>query len=70
MPRGEFKAMLGMSDQGAAAALRALVKHGLPKSDSPQDKMRFGLPQHALRFMFAQLWPAAEAEAEENSANL
>jgi hypothetical protein len=63
MPRGEFKAMLGMSDQGAAAALRALVKHGLPKSDSPQDKMRFGLPQHALRFMLPQLRPEAEADS-------
>lgn len=67
MPRGDFKTMLGMSDRGATDALGALVKRGLLKSDSPQGKVRFGLPQHALRFMFPQLWPEAEAEAD--SAN-
>ena len=63
MPRGDFKAMLGMSDRGATDALGALVKRGLLKSDSPQGKVRFGLPQHALRFMFPRLWPEAEADA-------
>ncbi|RYH30722.1 MAG: Fic family protein, partial [Alcaligenaceae bacterium] len=43
--------------------LGALVKRGLLKSDSPQGKVRFGLPQHALRFMFPQLWPEAEADS-------
>jgi Fic family protein len=33
------------------------------KSDSPQGKVRFGLPQHALRFLFPRLWPEAEADA-------
>jgi hypothetical protein len=51
MARGEFKAMLGMSDRGATDALGALVKRGLLKSDSPQCKVRFGLPRHALRSM-------------------
>ncbi|HRA15469.1 MAG TPA: hypothetical protein PK238_12510 [Giesbergeria sp.] len=68
MPRGDFKAMLGMNDRGAADALGVLVKRSLLKSDSPQDKVRFGLPQHALRFMLPQLWP--EAEAEPYSANV
>ena len=63
MARGDFKAMLGMSDRGATDALGALVKRGLLKSDSPQGKVRFGLPQHALRFLFPQLWPEAEADA-------
>ncbi len=63
MTRGDFKAMLGMSDRGATDALGALVKRGLLKSDSPQGKVRFGLPQHALRFLFPQLWPEAEADA-------
>ncbi|GAA6118927.1 Fic family protein [Acidovorax sp. FG27] len=62
MPRGEFKAMLGMSDRSATDALGALVRRGLLKSDSPQGRVRFGLPQHALRFMFPQLWPEAEAD--------
>jgi Fic family protein len=63
MARGEFKAMLGMSDRGATDALGALVRRGLLKSDSPQGKVRFGLPQHALRFLFPRLWPEAEADA-------
>jgi Fic family protein len=61
--RGDFKTMLGMSDRGATDALGALVKRGLLKSDSPQGKVRFGLPQHALRFLFPRLWPEAEADA-------
>lgn len=63
MARGDFKAMLGMSDRGATDALGALVKRGLLKSDTPQGKVRFGLPQHALRFLFPRLWPEAEADA-------
>ena len=63
MTRGDFKSMLGLSDRGATDALGALVKRGLLKSDSPQGKVRFGLPQHALRFMFPRLWPEAEADA-------
>lgn len=63
MARGDFKAMLGMGDRGATDALGALVKRGLLKSDSPQGKVRFGLPQHALRFLFPQLWPEAEADS-------
>lgn len=63
MARGDFKTTLGMSDRGATDALGALVKRGLLKSDSPQGKVRFGLPQHALRFLFPLLWPEAEADA-------
>jgi Fic family protein len=63
MVRGDFKAMLGISDRAATDALGALVKRGLLKSDSPQGKVRFGLPQHALRFLFPRLWPEAEADA-------
>lgn len=64
MPRGEFKTMLGLSDRLATDALTALVKRGLLKSDTPQGKIRFGLPQHALRFLFPRLWPEAEADAQ------
>lgn len=63
MARGDFKSMLGMSERSATDALAALVRRGLLKSDSPQGKVRFGLPQHALRFLFPQLWPEAEADA-------
>lgn len=63
MPRGEFKTMMGIGERSATDALGALVKRGLLKSDSPQGKVRFGLPQHALRFLFPRLWPEAEADA-------
>jgi Fic family protein len=63
MSRGDFKSMLGMSERGATDALGALVKRGLLQTDSPQGKVRFGLPQHALRFLFPHLWPEAEADA-------
>ncbi|MBU0587764.1 MAG: Fic family protein [Gammaproteobacteria bacterium] len=63
MSRGDFKAMLGTSDRSATDALGALVKRGLLKTDTPQGKVRFGLPQHALRFLFPRLWPEAEADA-------
>ena len=63
MARGDFKAMLGISDRGATDALGALVRRGLLNSDSPQGKVRFGLPQHALRILFPRLWPEAEADA-------
>ena len=61
--RGEFKALLGLGERNATDALGALLKRGLLKSDSPQGKVRFGLPQHALRFLFPQLWPEAEADS-------
>lgn len=70
MARGDFKAMLGISDRAATDALGALVKRGLLKSDSPQGKVRFGLPQHALRFLFPRLWPEAEADAEPDAGAL
>lgn len=62
MGRGDFKAMLGMSERTGTEVLGALVKRGLLKADSPQGKVRFGLPQHALRFLFPRLWPEAEAD--------
>lgn len=62
LSRGEFKSMLGLSDRLATDALGALVKRGYLRSDSPQGKVRFGLPQHALQFLFPRLWPEAEAD--------
>ena len=66
MTRGEFKSMLGMGERSATDALGALVRRGMLKSDSPQGRVRFGLPQHALRFLFPRLWPEAEADAAES----
>lgn len=61
--RGEFKRMTGLGDRTAVTLLSALLKRGLLRSDSPQGKVRFGLPLHALRFYFPALWPEAEADA-------
>ena len=60
--RGEFKRMTGLGERTAVTMLTALVKPGLLKSDTPQGKVRFGLPLHALRFYFPALWPEAEAD--------
>jgi Fic family protein len=63
LERGEFKAMTGLGARTAGSALAALLERGLLKSDTPQGKIRFGLPLHALRFYFPALWPEAEADA-------
>ena len=63
LTRGEFKSMLGLSDRLATDALGALLKRGFLRSDTPQGKVRFGLPQHALCFLFPKLWPEAEADS-------
>jgi Fic family protein len=59
--RSEFKAMLGLGDRLATAQVSALLRRGLIASNSPHGKLRFGVPQHALRFYFPRLWPEAEA---------
>jgi Fic family protein len=62
LERGEFKRMTGLGERTAVNLLTALVKRGLLKSDTPQGRVRFGLPLHALRFYFPALWPEAEAD--------
>ena len=59
--RSEFKSLLGLGDRLATAQVSALVARGLVVTDSPHGKLRFGVPQHALRFYFHNLWPEAEA---------
>lgn len=61
LERAAFKAMLGLGDRLATAQVAALLKRGLLLSDSPYGKLRFGVPQHALRFYFPGLWPEAES---------
>jgi len=63
LERGEFKIMTGLGERTAVSALSALIRRGLLKSDTPQGKVRFALPLHALRFYFPSLWPEAEADA-------
>ena len=63
MERGEFKRMTGLGERTAVNLLSALLRRNLLRSDSPQGKLRFGLPLHALRFYFPALWPEAEADA-------
>lgn len=65
LERGEFKRMTGLGDRTAVSLLTALLKRGLLASDSPQGRVRFGLPLHALRFYFPALWPEAEADVAQ-----
>ena len=60
--RGDFKRMTGLGERTAVKLLTALLQRGLLRSDSPQGRLRFGLPLHALRFYFPALWPEAEAD--------
>lgn len=60
--RGEFKRMTGLGERTAVNLLSALIQRGLLSTDSPQGKVRFGLPLHALRLYFPALWPEAEAD--------
>jgi len=55
--------MTGLGDRTAVSALSAPIRRGLLKSDTPQGKVHFALPLHALRFYFPSLWPEAEADA-------
>ena len=60
--RGDFKRMTGLGERTAVKLLTALLQRGLLRTDTPQGKLRFGLPLHALRFYFPALWPEAEAD--------
>ncbi len=63
LKRADFKAMLGLGDRSATAQVSVLLGRGLLQSDSPYGKFRLGVPQHALRFYFPNLWPEAEAQS-------
>ena len=63
LDRADFKVMLGLGDRLATAQVSALLKRGLLESDTPHGKLRLGVPQHALRFYFPNLWPEAEGQA-------
>ncbi len=63
LERRDFKAMLGLGERMATAQISALLQRGLLETDSPHGKLRFGVPQHALRFYFPKLWPEAERGA-------
>ncbi len=60
LERADFKALLGLGDRLATAQVSALLARGLLQSDTPYGKLRFGVPQHALRFYFPKLWSEAE----------
>lgn len=62
LDRADFKAMLGLGDRLATAQVSALLSRGMLLTDSPYGKLRFGVPQHSLRFYFPNLWPEAEAQ--------
>lgn len=64
LPRADFKAMLGLGDRVATDTVSALLRNGYLATDSKtHGKLRFAVPQHALRFYFPDLWPEAEQDA-------
>jgi Fic family protein len=62
LSRAEFKTMTGLGDRTATKLLSALLARGFLVSDTPYGDVRFGIPDHALRFYFPALWPEAEQE--------
>ena len=65
LERGQFKAMLGLGERTAGSVLKVLLERRLLTSNTPQGRVRFGLPLHALRLYFPALWPEAEADDGE-----
>jgi Fic family protein len=60
--RAEFKAMSGLGERVATETVSSLVRRGFVASDSAYGKLRFAVPQHALRFYLPALWPEAEQD--------
>jgi Fic family protein len=67
LERGQFKVMTGLKQRAAERMLKALLERGLLISDSPKGALKFGIPLHALRFYFPELWPEAEANSARTS---
>lgn len=61
--RGDFASMTGLGEKTASTLIGKLLGAGLLTSDSPRGLVRFGIPMDALRFLFPNLWPEAEADA-------
>jgi Fic family protein len=65
MSRADFKAMSTLGDRVATDTISALLRHGYLASDTAYGKLRFAIPQRALRFFFPALWPEAEQDQAE-----
>jgi Fic family protein len=61
LERGEFKAMLGLSDRTASRVISQLLDLRLVKSTSRVGSLEPALPFFSLRFLFPGLWPEAES---------
>lgn len=61
LERGEFKAMLGISDRTASRVISQLLDLRLVKSASRVGSLEPALPFFSLRFLFPGLWPEAES---------
>ncbi|MFT3812945.1 MAG: Fic family protein [Acidovorax sp.] len=62
LTRGDFASMTGLGERTATTLIGKLLATGLLQSDSPRGLVRFGVPMDALRFLFPNLWPEAEAD--------
>ncbi|NRF69263.1 Fic family protein [Aquincola sp. S2] len=66
LDRRDFAAMTGLGERTASGLIAALLKRALLRSDTPRGPLRFAVPLHALRLLFPNLWPEAEADAAQN----
>lgn len=67
LERAEFAAMTGLGERTASTLISKLLERGLLRSDTPRGALRFGVPMHGLRLLFPNLWPEAEADAQNST---
>lgn len=55
--RGEAPRMTGLGRTISGQVVKGLLDEGLLKSESPKGSLRVGLPNHAVQYLFPQLFP-------------
>jgi Fic family protein len=55
--RGEAPRMTGLGRTISGQVVKELLDEGLLKSESPKGSLRIGLPNHAVAYLFPQLFP-------------
>jgi Fic family protein len=57
LTRGEAASLSGYSDRAGREIVSGLLKEGLLLSDSPKGPVRFGMPMHAVVYLFPGVFP-------------
>ena len=69
LERGRFIGMTGVGDRTGRRVLQSLLDYGVLSSGSTRAPVAFALPHKSLRFLFPNLWPEAEEDAERGSVD-